>query len=165
MFQKYSQDDLLKPCWISPLSTNDCHLEGTKQCLRSTMFLQLQCTGEVENINAISSQVAVLTIAFLLTIKVNFKNLNIYKYINMIWKLTIICKWIRVDKKHGCLKLYRNEQSLLQFALSVRVKMEAKKNHIFLMFTMLRKVFKCSTKIWMLVYECQHLRYITYICM
>lgn len=45
---------------------------------------QLQCTGEVENINAISSQVPELTIAFLLTIKVNYKNLNIYKYINMI---------------------------------------------------------------------------------
>lgn len=35
--------------------------------------LQLQCTGEVENINAISSQVPELTIAFLLTIKVNYK--------------------------------------------------------------------------------------------
>lgn len=46
--------------------------------------LQLQCTGEVENINAMSSQVAVLTIAFILIIKVNYKNLNIYKYINMI---------------------------------------------------------------------------------
>lgn len=140
-------------------------LGGNKTMFEIDDVLQLQCTGEVENINAISSQVAVLTIAFILTIKVNYKNLNIYKYINMIWKLTMICKWIRVDKKHGCLKLYRNEQSLLQFALSVRFKMEAKKNHIFLMFTKLHKVFKCSTKIWMLVYECQHLRYITYICM
>lgn len=87
--------------------------------------LQLQCTGEVENINAISSQVPELTIAFLLTIKLNYKNLNIYKYINM------ICKWIRVDKKHGCLKLYRNEQSLQQFALSVRFKMAAKKKSHF----------------------------------
>lgn len=50
----------------------------------------------------------------------------------MICKLTIICKWIRVDKEHGCLKLYCNEQSLLQFALSVRFKMEAKKkSHFF----------------------------------
>lgn len=138
---------------------------GNKTMFEIDDVLQLQCTGEVENINAISSQLPELTIAFLLTIKVNYKNLNIYKYINMIWKLTMICKWIRVDKKHGCLKLYHNEQSLLQFALSVRFKMEAKKNHIFLMFTMLHKVFKCSTKIWMLIYECQHLRYITNICM
>lgn len=48
----------------------------------------------------------------------------------MICKLTIICKWIRVDKEHGCLKLSCNEQSLPQFALRVRVKMEAKqKSH------------------------------------
>lgn len=46
--------------------------------------LQLQCIGEVENINVILSQVFELIIVFLLIIKVNYKNFNIYKYINMI---------------------------------------------------------------------------------
>lgn len=46
--------------------------------------LQLQCIGEVENINVILSQVVVLIIVFILIIKVNYKNFNIYKYINMI---------------------------------------------------------------------------------
>lgn len=54
--------------------------------------LQLQCIGEVENINVILSQVVVLIIVFILIIKVNYKNFNIYKYINMICKLIIICK-------------------------------------------------------------------------
>lgn len=42
--------------------------------------LYLLCTGEVENIDTISIQVPVLTIAFIMTIKVNYKNFYIYKY-------------------------------------------------------------------------------------